>query len=329
MLLSPSWEHNPCHTTAGPLLFLPPGEFQLFWLRLRFTAPRRDLFSTRWSELSKGPTGPPMAAPVNEPLPSLSALLLAVQGELGLVCVAHTNPPENTCAPQQPQLFWVAKTTPYVQAEQEERLHSQLKKWLGDFQPAAELSGQPVSRCWKPSTSPPQALHCFSGTNSSCCSTSEGVGVVAGMMRRNQPCTPRCSWLSLGPMGLLAMPGAASFLALFPWCGLGRRVLCFLQAPSICIPWADAKCAGASWCLAAYLWAGTPVHTCNHSSHSPKPSLTGAGHHPKTPPVPSGHAGLLHSHNLPPHLYLKAAFPCSPCFHSSFPVTTAQSKAAG
>jgi len=54
------------------------------------------------------------------------------------------------------------------------------QKWPRGFQPAAELPRQPVSCCWKPSRLPPQTLHCFSGTNSSRCSTSEGVGVVAG-----------------------------------------------------------------------------------------------------------------------------------------------------
>lgn len=72
-----------------------------------------------WTQ--QGPPGPPMTAPISKALLSLSALLVAVQGKLGPICAP---PPPNTCAPQQLQLFWVAKIS---RAKQEEQLCSQIR----------------------------------------------------------------------------------------------------------------------------------------------------------------------------------------------------------
>lgn len=162
------------------------------------------------------------------------------------MCCPH-QPPENVCAPQQPQLFWVAKIGLMCTSKAGGAAVRSAQKWLRGFRPAAGLPGQSVSCCWKPSPSPPQTLNSFSGTNSFCCSTSEGVWQEQQYplsMRETQPFTPRAqtgSWLSLGPVGFSPMPGAADFPALLLWHGLGRRLLRFLQPPLFAFPWADAE----------------------------------------------------------------------------------------
>lgn len=86
--LSSSREHSPFHATVGLLLFPSVGEFQLpsppLDLRLRSNARRGDLFSIGWSGLNKGPMRAVHAqtARINEPLASLSALLVVLRGKL-------------------------------------------------------------------------------------------------------------------------------------------------------------------------------------------------------------------------------------------------------
>lgn len=115
---------QPLHTTAGPLLFLSQGQFQLSssLLRLRFTASRWDLFSIRSSELSKDPQV--LAWLLQSAKLSFPSQLCWWQYKKSWDPFVLSPPRKNTCAPQQLQLFWVAKIS---RAKQEEQLCSQLR----------------------------------------------------------------------------------------------------------------------------------------------------------------------------------------------------------
>lgn len=159
---------QPLHTTAGPLLFLSQGQFQLSssLLRLRFTASRMDMFSIRASELSKDPQVLPWL---------LQSAKLSFPSQLCWWQYKKSWDPFVLSPPRQEHLC--SPTAPIVLGGQDKPSKAgraavqSAQKWLRDFQ-----HRQPVSRCWKPTPSPPQTLNCFSETNFSGCSTSKGPG---------------------------------------------------------------------------------------------------------------------------------------------------------
>lgn len=232
-------------------------------------------------------------------------------------------PRERQCSPTAPIVLG-GQDRPYVRAKQEERLCSQLRNGseTSNLQQdcpdsLSHAAGNLLPHLLKPLIASQEPIPLAAPHLRGWDLWQEQQYPLS--MRKNQPFIPRAqtgSWLSLRPMGLLAMSGAVNFLALFPWRGLGRRVLCFLQASSICIPLGRCQThAGAHWSLAVYLACSgcglglqfTPVTTAPRAL-SPPSLVQDVGYIiPRRHqfPIPCGHAGLPHSHNLSSHLYLK------------------------